>query len=190
MKRKLFVVGVGVAIGYLLGSHAGRERYEAMKSQAIKLWESPRVAKTRHDVEAYARQQAPLFRERAEKAAKAAPGVARDVVGKVADTAKDVADKTATVARDVADKTVTTAKDVADKTSTVAVDVADKTVTTARDVAEKANEVATDVRRTADKVATDLRERGEAAVDNAVVTAGEARDKALDVVDDEDDPQT
>ncbi|MBC7591487.1 MAG: protoporphyrinogen oxidase, partial [Salinibacterium sp.] len=33
MKRKLFVVGVGAAIGYLLGSHAGRERYDAMKAR-------------------------------------------------------------------------------------------------------------------------------------------------------------
>ena len=178
MKRKLFVVGVGVAIGYLLGSHAGRERYEAMKAHAIKLWENPRVAKTRHDVEAYAREQAPLIRERAEAAAKAAPGAAREVAGKVAGTAKDVADKTAS-----------TAKDLADKTAMAAADVADKTVTTARDVAEKANDIAADVRHTADRVAADLRARGEAAVDNAVAAAGETRDEALDVLDDDDDPR-
>lgn len=178
MKRKLFVVGVGVAIGYLLGSHAGRDRYESMKSQVIRLWENPRVAKTRQDVEAYARQQAPLIRDRAESAAKAAPGVARDVAGRVADTAKEVADKTATAA-----------KDVAEKATTVASDVADMTVTVARDAAEKANDVAGDARRAADKLATDMRDRGEAAVDSAVVTAGKARDRALDELDDEDDPR-
>jgi hypothetical protein len=198
MKRKLFVVGVGVSIGYLLGSHAGRERYDWMKAQAIRLWENPRVTKTRLDVEAYARQQAPIIRERAEAAAKAAPGIAHDVTVKVSDAAKDVADKTASTARDVADKTAAaakdvtdktvstaktiadktarTAKDVADKTATVAVDVADKTVTTARDVAEKANDVA-----------ADIKDRGETVVDNAVANAGEARDKALDVIDDEDE---
>lgn len=37
------------------------------------------------------------------------------------------------------------------------------------------------------KVAGDLRERGEAAVESAVATAGKARDKALDIIDDEDD---
>lgn len=178
MKRKLFVVGVGVSIGYLLGSHAGRERYDWMKAKAVSLWENPRVAKTRHDVEAYARQQAPIIRERAEAATRAAPGIAHDVTAKVSETAKEVADRTAAVAKVVADKTVGTARDVADKT-----------VSTARDVAEKANDVGADVLRTAEKVASDLRERGETAVDNAVATAGEARDEALDVLDDEDDPQ-
>ena len=168
MKRKLFVVGVGAAIGYLLGSHAGRERYDAMKARVISLWEDPRIARTRADVEAYARQQAPLIRERAEAAAKAAPGVAKDVAEKVVDTAKDVADKVTDAAKDVADKTSTTAKDVA----------------------EKVSDVATDVRGQAGKVATDLRERGEAVVDNAVASAGEVRENALETIDDEDDPRS
>jgi hypothetical protein len=178
MKRKLFVVGVGVSIGYLLGSRAGRERYDWMKARAMKLWENPRVARTRHDVEAYARLQAPVIRERAEAAAKAAPGLAHDVTARVSDTAKDVADKTAAAAREVADRAVSTAKNVADKT-----------VTTARGAAEKANDVGADVRRTADRVASDLKERGENVVDTVVATAGQTRDKALDPLDDEDDPR-
>jgi hypothetical protein len=178
MKRKLFVVGVGVSIGYLLGSRAGRGHYDWLKSRVITLWENPRVARTRHDVQAYAREQAPIIRERAEAAAKAAPALAHDVTVKVSDTAKEVAERTATVAKDVADKAVSTAKNVADKT-----------VTSARGAAEKANDVGADVRRTADRVASDLRERGESVVDNIVATAGEARDEALDPLDDEDDPR-
>ena len=149
MKRKLFVVGVGVALGYLLGSHAGRERYDAMKARVIALWEDPRIVKTRADVEAYAREQGPLIRERAEA-----------------------------VAKDVADKVVETAKDMGNKTST-----------TAKDVTERVSDVAIDVRDQAGKVATDLRERGEAVVDTAVASAGEVRERALDVIDDEDDPR-
>ena len=156
MKRKLFIVGVGIAIGYLFGSHAGRERYDQITARVIALWENPRVTRTRNDVEAYARQQAPLIRERAEAAAKAAPGVAKDVRDRVVDTARDVAAKT---------------------------------TTTARDVADRVTDVATDVRDQAGRVAADLRERGEAAVDSAIASAGEVRDKALDVVDDEDDPR-
>lgn len=154
MKRKLFIVGAGIAVGYLFGSHAGRERYDQIKARVIALWENPRVSKTRHDVEAYARQQAPLIRERADAAAKAAPGVAKDVRDRVVDTARDVAART---------------------------------TTTARDVADRVTDVATDVRDQAGKVAADLRVRGEAAVDNAVASAGEIREKALDIVDDEDD---
>ena len=187
MMRKLFVVGVGVSLGYLLGSHAGRERYDWMKAQAIRLWENPRVAKTRHDVEAYARQQAPIIREHAEAAAKAAPGIAHDMTVKVTDTAKDVADKTVSTARNIADKTAKTARDVADKTATVAVDVADRTATVAVDVADKTVRTARDVAEKANDVATDLKERGETAVDTAVASAGEARDDALDDDDDDDD---
>ena len=189
MKRKLFVVGIGVSIGYLLGSHAGRERYDWMKAQAIKLWENPRVAKTRLDVESYARQQAPIIRERAEAAAKAAPGIAHDVTVKVSDTAKDVADKTVSTAKNIADKTAKTARDVADKTATVAVDVADRTATAAVDVADKTVRTARDVAEKANDVANDLKERGETAVDSAVMTAGGARDQVLDDDNDDDEPQ-
>lgn len=42
MKGKvLFALGVGV--GYVLGSAAGRERYETLKEQAKSAWESPSV---------------------------------------------------------------------------------------------------------------------------------------------------
>lgn len=172
MNPRLIMLGIGVAVGYVLGTRDGRERYDAMKATVVKYWENPRVARARKDVETYARQQAPIIRERAEAVAKAAPGV-------VADTAKDVADKVSTTAKDVAAKTSATAKDVAEKATA-----------TAKDVAAKVGDTASDVRDQAVKVAADLRERGEAVLDNAVHTAGEARDKVLDVIDDEDDEPT
>ena len=184
MNPRILALAAGVAIGYVLGARDGRERYEQMKAKATQLWENPRVVRARRDVESYAREQAPLIRERAEAAAKAAPGVAKDVAGKVADTAKDVAGQVSDTAKDVADKTVATAKDVADKA-----------VATAKDVSAKATSTAKDVRAKAGEVASDLRERGEAVVDSAVETAGRAREAALDVVpdsdaDDEDAPKT
>ncbi len=168
MNPRILLLGIGLAVGYVLGTRDGRERYDAMKAKATALWEEPRVAKARKDVEAYARQQAPIIRERAEAAAKAAPGVVSDVAEKVTATAKDVAAKTASTAKDVASKTAATARDVADRVTDVAGDVRDQ----------------------ASKVAADLRERGEAAVDGAVATASTARDNALAAVDDDDEDAT
>lgn len=165
MKRRLAMLGIGTAIGYVLGTRDGRPRYEAMKARATELWESPRVSRARRDVESYAREQAPIIRAKAEAAAKAAPGVAKDVAGKVSVTAKDVAGSVTETAKDIADRAGTTVKDVADRVSGTA----------------------SDVRGQAGKVAADLRERGESAVDTAVISAGQARDNALDVTDDDDD---
>ncbi len=38
-----FTAAVGVAAGYVLGSRAGRERYEKIKSTAAGVWKSPTV---------------------------------------------------------------------------------------------------------------------------------------------------
>jgi gas vesicle protein len=165
MNPRIFMLGLGLAVGYVLGTRDGRERYDQMKAWVTGIWEDPRVAKARHDVEAYARQQAPIIRERAEAAAKAAPGVAKDAATKVAATAKDVAHTVGDTAKDLADRAGDTAKDLADRAGDTAKDLADR----------------------AGKLAGDLRERGEAAVDNAVATAGKARERVLDVIDDEDD---
>jgi hypothetical protein len=178
MNPRILALAVGVAIGYVLGTRDGRARYDQMKSRVTELWEDPRVVRARRDVETYARQQAPVIRERAEAAAKAAPGVAKDVAGKVATAATDVAGQVADAAKDVSVRVADTAKDVSTRVSDTAKDVSAKVADTAKDVRAKAGEVA-----------GDLRGRGEAAVDSVVETAGKAREAALDVVDDEDDPK-
>jgi len=58
MKGKiLFVAGLGV--GYLLGTRAGRERYEQIKSAAIRVWTSPTLQKSVDDVGAFVADKAP-----------------------------------------------------------------------------------------------------------------------------------
>ena len=53
MKGKvLFVVGLGV--GYVLGTRAGRQRYEQIKSVAVKVWDSPTVQKQVHNAQGFA----------------------------------------------------------------------------------------------------------------------------------------
>lgn len=69
MKGKiLFVAGLGV--GYVLGSRAGRERYESIKASALKLWNDPRVQKQVDTAEAYVKDKAPEVAEYALDGAK------------------------------------------------------------------------------------------------------------------------
>ena len=72
MKGKiLFLAGLGV--GYVLGTRAGRERYEEIKAAAANLWNAPVVQKQVDNVQDFVKDKAP------------------DVVEFVADGAKKVA---------------------------------------------------------------------------------------------------
>jgi hypothetical protein len=58
MKGKiLFVAGLG--LGYVLGTRAGREKYEQLKSGAMKLWNDPRVQRQVDNAEAFVKDKAP-----------------------------------------------------------------------------------------------------------------------------------
>jgi hypothetical protein len=72
------------AAGYVLGAKAGRERYEQIRSVAMRIANNPRVQETAHSAADKAREQAP-------------------VVGhKLADAAGSVAHKTAEKAKHAA----------------------------------------------------------------------------------------
>lgn len=72
MKGKiLFIAGLGV--GYVLGTRAGRERYEQIKAAARGLWNAPVVQRQVDTVQGFVKEKAP------------------DVVDFVADSAKKVA---------------------------------------------------------------------------------------------------
>lgn len=78
MKGKiLFVAGLGV--GYVLGTRAGRERYEWIKKSASKLWNDPRVQKQVDTAEAFVKDRAP-------DVAEFALGGAKKVVAQVTGT--------------------------------------------------------------------------------------------------------
>jgi hypothetical protein len=76
-KLSLLVVG---AVGYVLGSRAGRERYEQIKSQAQKTWNRPAVQDAVDDVEQAVRTKAS---DVGAKAAEAASDAGSKVVNKV-----------------------------------------------------------------------------------------------------------
>ncbi len=76
MRGKLVFVA-GAAVGYVLGTRAGRKRYEQIKAGAEKVWNSPAVQKRVEQVQGFVDDHAP------------------DVQAKVADGAKRVVDQVA-----------------------------------------------------------------------------------------------
>ena len=58
MRGKILIV-TGLAVGYVLGARAGRERYEEIKRAASKFWNNPRVKEQVERVEDFAKDKAP-----------------------------------------------------------------------------------------------------------------------------------
>jgi hypothetical protein len=58
MKGKILLL-TGLAVGYVLGTRAGRERYEEIKFAANKLWNDPRVQKPVKQAEEFVKDKAP-----------------------------------------------------------------------------------------------------------------------------------
>jgi len=78
MKGKiLFLAGFGV--GYLLGTRAGRERYEQIKAAASSLWNAPVVQRQVDTVQEFVKDKAP---EVAEFVADGAKKVVAQVAGR------------------------------------------------------------------------------------------------------------
>lgn len=200
MNVRLFMLGIGIAVGYVVGARAGRERYDQMKGKATEVWQSPRVAKARNSVEDYARTQGPILLDKAGAVAKATPGFVsekakdvaentREFAGTARTSAKELASNAKASAKDFAGAARETAKDFAATAKESAKDVADRASATARGAVGRVTETAEDVRENANKELAELRERGESAIDRAFTTAGKARDEALAPLDDEDDDE-
>lgn len=58
MRGKILIL-TGLAVGYVLGARAGKERYEEIKNAAAKLWNDPRVQTKVEAVEDFAKDKAP-----------------------------------------------------------------------------------------------------------------------------------
>lgn len=87
MKGKiLFLAGLGV--GYVLGTRAGRERYEQIKAAASNLWNAPVVQKRVDDVQEFVKDKAP---DVAEFVADGAKKVVAQVSGRGATAKKPAA---------------------------------------------------------------------------------------------------
>jgi BRCT domain type II-containing protein len=49
----------GIGLGYVLGTRAGREKYEELRTAALKVWNDPRVQKQVDAVEDFVKDKAP-----------------------------------------------------------------------------------------------------------------------------------
>lgn len=58
MKGKIALL-VGGAAGYVLGTRAGKERYEQIVGRAQKVWQNPKVQEKASQAQDYARHKAP-----------------------------------------------------------------------------------------------------------------------------------
>ena len=62
MKGKiLFAAGLG--LGYILGTRAGREKYDQLKTAALKFWNDPRVQKQVDAAQDFVKDKAPEVAE-------------------------------------------------------------------------------------------------------------------------------
>ncbi|WP_370615709.1 hypothetical protein [Mumia sp. Pv 4-285] len=75
MKGKLALLG-GLAVGYVLGTRDGRERFEQIKGKAQSMWNDPTVQQKVSDAQDYAMEKAPEVQDKVVQTAK-------DTVGKV-----------------------------------------------------------------------------------------------------------
>ena len=91
MKGKILLL-VGVGIGYVLGTRAGREKYDEMKKAAQKLWNDPRVQRQVNQAEDFVKDKAP---EVAEFLADGAKKVVAQVSGSQAPAGRPSATKPA-----------------------------------------------------------------------------------------------
>ena len=62
MKGKILLV-VGLGVGYVLGTRAGREKYDRMKSAVMTFWNDPRVQKRVDDAGDFVKDKAPEVAE-------------------------------------------------------------------------------------------------------------------------------
>ncbi len=98
MKGKiLFVAGLG--LGYVLGTRAGRERYEQLKSAATTFWNDPRVQRQVDAAESFVKDKAP-------DVAEFVSGNAKKVVSQV--TGKKPGTRASSTSRSTAAKSGTT----------------------------------------------------------------------------------
>jgi len=96
----LFIAGIGV--GYVLGTRAGRERYEQLKRFADRAWNDPRV---QHRVD----QAEDFVKEKAPEVAEFVSDGAKKLVGSMSGRSKSAAKKS-TAKKKPASSRSTTAK--------------------------------------------------------------------------------
>jgi hypothetical protein len=115
--KRLITLGVGAAIGYLLGSREGRQNLDKFAKNAQKLWNDPKTQEQVHKAASTVKDKAPGVADKATHLADKAADSIRD-------RAPGVADKASAAAHAVADKATSATQGLADKAGTASPDSA------------------------------------------------------------------
>lgn len=75
--RKLTLL-LAVGVGYVLGTRAGRERYEQIRRTFLNVKDDPRVQNAAHTVAETAKEQAPVVKDKVTAAASGAASTVAD----------------------------------------------------------------------------------------------------------------
>lgn len=124
---------VGIAIGYVLGTRAGRERYEQIKTQWLKVWNLDPVQEQVEKVKDFAKSSAMALPstlwDSAVKVTKAATtkGTPGERLDAALDVSKDQADEVERAAKTTAKAAKSSAKAVKDAVEDVIDDASDST---------------------------------------------------------------
>jgi hypothetical protein len=109
MRGKL-IFAAGLAVGYVLGTKAGRERYEQIKAGATRLWNDPRVQGPVKQAEEFAKDKAPEVVEFLADGAKKVVISVQGATRKGAEEAKATTAKATTAAKKTASKSTGTTR--------------------------------------------------------------------------------
>jgi hypothetical protein len=109
--KRLITLGVGAAIGYLLGSREGRQNLDKFAKNAQKLWNDPKTQEQVHKAASTVKEKAPGVADKA-------TGLADKAADSIRDRAPGVADKASAAAHAVADKATAATQDLADRAGT------------------------------------------------------------------------
>ncbi|GAA4283496.1 hypothetical protein GCM10022261_10270 [Brevibacterium daeguense] len=129
MKKRLILLA-GIGAGFVLGSRAGRQSYEKLKSQVEEWWSDPRVQDSIHKATDTVKEQAPAVAGKVQSAAGSAAGT---VQGKVEDFKAGREQKKAEKAGDDADEAAESAPSEEDAKAALGVDVTEADLTGADD---------------------------------------------------------
>jgi hypothetical protein len=88
MKKLLLLAAL--AVGYVLGAKAGRERYEQIMGTFNKVKDDPRVQEKAHQAADFAAEKAPVVKDKVTEAAGAAAAKAKDVASSSAESGADL----------------------------------------------------------------------------------------------------
>ena len=82
---RLITLGIGAALGYLLGSQEGRRNLEKMSNNAKNFWQDPKTQQKVHEATETVKAKAPVVAEQVTTTAK-------DVTEKVTDKVNEIKD--------------------------------------------------------------------------------------------------